>query len=117
MNESYLDQRQKLNRQVTQKAMEDANFRQRLLEDPKGTLETEYGISIPNEADIKVFQETPQSHYFVLPPRPIQDGDELTEDELEAVAGGWYVNLLWSSICFGSGEGGPDNADISVSAS
>lgn len=112
--EQYLEQRQKLDRQVIERAMTDPDFRESLQGDPKATLEAEYGIRIPEQAEVKVLEEDANTHFFVLPPAPIMG--ELSEEELEAVAGGWYVNLLWSSLCFGSGDGGPDNADISVSA-
>ena len=115
MIEQYLDQRAKLDRRVVERAMTDADFRTSLVASPRETLETTYGISVPAEADIRVFEESGNGHYFVLPPLQAV-GDELTEEALEAVAGGWYVNLIWSSICFGSGEGGPDNGDVSVSA-
>ena len=115
MIEQYLDQRAKLDRQVVERAMTDGDFRTRLVADTRGTLNAEYGVSIPAEADVRAIEESAGSHIFVLPAAQIQNG-ELSEEALEAVAGGWYVNLIWSSICFGSGEGGPSNADISVSA-
>jgi len=115
MIEQYLDQRAKLDRQVVERAMTDADFRSSLVADPRAALEATYGITVPADADVRVFEEGGNGHYFVLP--PLQSiGDELTEEALEAVAGGWYVNLVWSSICFGSGEGGPSNADVTVAA-
>ena len=99
--EKHLETRQRRERPMIARAVVDADFRARLLADPTGTLKDEYGLEIPGDGNIRVVAEEPNTHYFLLPPAQSPD---LTEEDLEAVAGGWYVHLFSSSICFGSGE-------------
>jgi hypothetical protein len=39
--------------------------------------------------EIQVVEETPTTAYLVLPAGPVRAGQELSDQELEAVAGGW----------------------------
>jgi len=110
--EQYVAKRAELWQRIVTKATEDEAFRASLLENPKPALEREFDIAIPMDADIKVIEETPDTQYIVLPPKVALGQGELSEDELESVAGGWHVQLLFSAICFGSGDpadcGAPD---------
>jgi hypothetical protein len=62
--------RHKIETKLIEKAMQDASFRERLVQDPRGTISSELGIQIPAEIEVKVVQETPEVLYIVLPSQP-----------------------------------------------
>ena len=70
---------------VIGKAAEDADFRSLLLSDPKGAIEQELGISIPQAMEIQVHEESSTSAHLVLPP-----ASKLKAADLQAVAGGHH---------------------------
>ena len=75
--------------QIVAKAMKDEAFRQHVLNDPKQTLEREFGLSVPHEVTILVHEETLTTSHLVLPmKRPTGELQELTDEELKEVAGG-----------------------------
>lgn len=104
VEEQYVAKRAELWQRLVTRATEDPDFRAALKSDPRLALEDEFQISIPEDAKITVLEETPDQQYIVLPPRLVGEGGALSEEELEAVAGGWHVTLLWTGICFGDGE-------------
>lgn len=114
VEEQYVAKRAELWQNLVNRAAADADFRAALKEDPRGTLENEFGISIPEDARISVLEESPDEQYIVLPPRLVGDNGALSEEELEAVAGGWHITLLWTGVCFGDGEA-PDTSPPDVS--
>jgi hypothetical protein len=71
------------------KAWEDDAFKEALLSDPKASIEKELEVTLPAELNIRVVEETEDTIYLVLPvnPEALPEG-EVSEDELEAVAGG-----------------------------
>ncbi len=71
------------------KASKDADFRGRLLADPKAALE-EIGASVKANTEVVVVENTADRVHLVLPPAGA-DCSELSEDELSAVAGGTLV--------------------------
>jgi hypothetical protein len=76
---------------LIQRAWEDENFKQELLNNPKAVYARESGEELPNALEIEVIQETANKVYLVLPnnPAPAITGEgELSEEALEAVAGG-----------------------------
>jgi hypothetical protein len=78
-------------RRIIEKSLADEVFRQRLLEDPKGALEEEFGTRLPERVQVRVVEETAETTYLVLPivsPLGGEEGDELSDQELEEVAGG-----------------------------
>jgi 5'-3' exonuclease len=77
-------------RRLINRSLEDEEFRRRLLDDPKGTLEQELGSRLPEGVEVRVVEESTDTIYLVLPSATALDdqGDELSEEELEAVAGG-----------------------------
>jgi hypothetical protein len=90
MNEAAGGTPEELARQeLIQKSVEDEELRRRLLSDPKGTVEQELGTVLPESIDIRAVEETPETIYLVLPPSSSEPGGELSERDLEAVAGGW----------------------------
>lgn len=82
-----------MRQRLIQKSVEDEGLRQRLLGDPKGTVERELGAKLPEGVEIRIIEETPETIYLVLPPKAAasQEGGELTDRDLEAVAGGWDI--------------------------
>ena len=77
-------------RTIVQRSIEDEDFRQRLLDDPKGTLEQELGSGLPDGVEVRVVEESTDTIYLVLPSASAlgDQGGELSDQELEAVAGG-----------------------------
>jgi hypothetical protein len=75
---------------MIQRSVEDDSFRQRLLDDPKAVVEQELGSRLPEGVEVRVVEESAQTIYLVLPSAsPLGEGGKLSDQELEAVAGGW----------------------------
>jgi hypothetical protein len=96
---SEASSRAQMERRLIERGLEDESFRQRLLEEPRAALEEELGARLPAEVQIQVVEETQDTIYLVLPSAsPIGEGGELSDQQLEAVAGGelafsWDVNV------------------------
>jgi hypothetical protein len=77
-------------RRIVQRSLENEAFRQRLIEDPKGAVEEELGTRLPEEVRVVTVEETADTIYLVLPSTPMagRGGVELSDRDLEAVAGG-----------------------------
>jgi hypothetical protein len=73
---------------LIERATKDEAFRRALIADPTGTLEREIGAKAPEGFSLTVVEETPEHRYLVLPPAPRGEGGELSDAELESVAGG-----------------------------
>lgn len=105
-------------RQLIRRSADDEELRQRLLADPKGTAEEELGAELPEGIEIRVVEESADTIYLVLPPKPAtsEKGGELSDRELESVAGGWggsgesgVVTGYSTVTCSGSGCGFSDD--------
>lgn len=67
----------------------DESFKEELISDPKGVIARELGTEIPEGIEIQVIEETPTTYYLSIPVKPaIGVEGELSDEELEAVAGG-----------------------------
>jgi hypothetical protein len=88
---SEASSREQMERRLVQRSLEDDAFRQRLLEDPKGTVEEELGTRLPEDVRVVAVEETADTIYLVLPfvSMDAHEEGELTDLDLEAVAGGW----------------------------
>jgi Nitrile hydratase, alpha chain len=81
--------RAEVERRLIHRSLEDEDFRQRLLDDPKGTMEQELGGRLPEGVGVRAVEETADTIYLVLPSAsPLGQGGELSDQELDAVAGG-----------------------------
>ena len=54
---------------IVDKATGDADFRARLLSDPKGAIGQELGVTMPASLSIEVHEESGTTAHLVLPPR------------------------------------------------
>ena len=84
--------RAQMERRLIEKSVEDKSFTQRLIEDPKGAVEQELGTQLPEGVRVVTVEETQDTIYLVLPsstPIARAEGEELSDRELESVAGGW----------------------------
>ena len=68
------------------KAWKDEAFMKALKANPKAAIAKEYGMQIPDNIEVEVIEETPNKLYLRLPPNP--GSVELSDEQLEAVAGG-----------------------------
>jgi hypothetical protein len=87
---------------ILTKCWEDESFKQKLLADPTAILKAE-GVEIPAGYTIQVLENTDKVVNYVLPPNP---NFELSDSELEAVAGG-LVAFDPSRGWGGNSKGGP----------
>ena len=68
------------------KAWNDEAFRKQLLADPKSMIEKEIGQTLPADLKVVIHEESDDTIHLVLPVKP--SGEELSQDELDKVAGG-----------------------------
>ena len=68
---------------IVGKATEDADFRARLVSDPKEAIGQELGVTMPAALSVVVHEEREATAHLVLPPR-----SNLSESDLQAIAGG-----------------------------
>ncbi len=80
-----------LKTKILSKAAEDGEFRARLIADPKGTISSETGATIPDGFDVAVHEDSATTAHLVLPPSP-----QLTETDLENATGGLSVIGTWN---------------------
>ncbi len=101
MTEASGGGRAELERRLLQRSLDDEEFRQRLLEDPRGAVEQELETQLPDNVEVRVVEESADTIYLVLPSdSPIGKGEELSEEELEEVAGGGSSSMSGAcSIC------------------
>ena len=80
--------RQEIEAHIIAQAWKDEDYKQKLLSDSKQVFEQEFGVELPAEMNIQVLEEDFSNLYFVLPMRPDLSKVELSDEQLEAVAGG-----------------------------
>lgn len=59
-----------LQEQIVQKAWEDAEFKKKLIADPKAAVKDTFGIDVPNTIEVEVLEESANKYYLVLPQSP-----------------------------------------------
>ena len=90
-----------MERRLIEKSLEDESFRRRLIEDPKAAVEQELGTQLPEEVRVVAVEETADTIYLVLPSTPTAGGEgaELSDQQLESVAGGWDPDTAGQITC------------------
>ena len=97
--------RRELEEKIIARAWTDDEFRRKFVADPKGQFEAHLGTTLPNSLKMKVHEETPDSLHFVIPQKPVENLDELSEEDLEKVAGGIDVFITAAVIATVTGAG------------
>ena len=95
---------QELLQKLLAQSATDQELRTGLLEEPRATVEKVTGKQLPPDFTIRFIEKTPEVDAMYVLPEPVPTEEELTPDELEAVAGGgcW----AWSSISISIDMGG-----------
>lgn len=70
---------------ILKRIIKDKSFKAEFIKNPKEILSKDYGITFPNNAKIKILEDTEQLMHFVIPVIP--EG-KLTDAQLTAIAGG-----------------------------
>jgi Nitrile hydratase, alpha chain len=93
--------RAEMERRLIERSLKDESFRQRLLDDPKGAIEQELETQLRESIEVRVVEESADSIYLVLPSASplVAEGGELSDQELEAVAGGFSYEDTSATIC------------------
>ena len=76
---------------IVSRAWSDPEFKARLISDP-GAVFAEAGIPVPEGAELRVVEDGNEVRHFVVPAPPA-DASELSDKELEKVAGGYEKAL------------------------
>ena len=74
--------------QVTHRATIDADYRQRLLTAPREAVQEQLGTTMKNDINIRFVEKDPGLQALIVLPDLVAEGDKLSVEELEAVAGG-----------------------------
>src|SRR5262249_21677743 len=83
--------RRDLEAKIVALAWKDDTFRKRFLADPKAQFEEKLGTKLPASLNMSAYQEDENSLHFVIPMKPKANLTELSDEELEKVAGGTDV--------------------------
>jgi len=74
---------------IVAKAMKDAAFRKRLMQDPRAALESELGVELPAGLKVQIHEDSPGVINLVLPgPVEVSSQRPLTDEQLQQVSGG-----------------------------
>ena len=66
---------------------ESTTYRNRIKADAKDVIAKQFGYEVPAGINVEVLEENAETVYLVLP-HTVAEGDELSDADLEAVAGG-----------------------------
>lgn len=79
---------------ILERASRDAEFRRRLLIDPKAVIYDTFGITVPDDIRLKFIEKSPDLDALIVLPDFI-DNQELSDEELRQVAGGSNTEASW----------------------
>lgn len=88
MAESVTLTRGEVNDLIAGFASKNPEYRQALLEKPREVVGAQLGTTIPPSVQVKVVEEKPNEFYVVIP-YMAKEGEELSDADLEQVAGGF----------------------------
>jgi hypothetical protein len=106
---------QKMYAEIVQKAWEDTDFKNELVANPVAAIEKLTGkkLNLPEGKTLVVRDQTDESTVYINIPAALEMDAELSEEQLEAVAGG----CQWGDSGTGGGIGWPPPfiKDITIS--
>ena len=73
-----------MRQQLNERASTDEAFRQRLLDDPRSTIESEFDVALPTDFSVSVLEDSADHAHLVLPP-----SSAIPESDLTHVSGGY----------------------------
>lgn len=71
-------------------ASQNPSYRDALLRDPKQVVSSQFQLDLPGNLQVEVLEESADKVYVVLP-HVLEEGAELADEDLEAMAGGATV--------------------------
>jgi hypothetical protein len=99
LGDFVLEKRAEVERSITTQAWKDESFKRELLSNPKEVLQKELGVQIPPGVKVQVVEEDETSICIVIPHKPPEEmanlevEEELSDEALEAVAGGFFSEV------------------------
>jgi hypothetical protein len=97
MMETQATTRRDLETALIEKCWKDPEFKKTVLSDPKGMLERHIGQKLPAALKVFIHEEDANTLHFSIPPAP-SNLTELSDDELEKVAGGTDLLLVTTIV-------------------
>lgn len=79
--------RQEMETLIVERAWKDPAFHDEFVADPKATIEKYSGQKLPAEVKMVAHAEDDRTVHFVIPQKPA-NADQLSDEDLEKVAGG-----------------------------
>jgi len=73
---------------IATRAAQDADFRKRLLCDPRGAIEEMTGVPVPDTLRIQFIEKDPEIDVVIVLPDLIEEEGELSEQDITGVSGG-----------------------------
>jgi hypothetical protein len=109
--------RRELEEKIVARAWTDEAFRRSFVANPKAEFESQLAIKLPSALKISVHEEDDSHLHFVIPAKPQADVSELSDADLEKVAGGVDVLVTVAVVSVVGGlaaAGGGVTAVVSV---
>ena len=75
-------------RAILERSSTDREFRRLLLSEPRPVIQREFGVAIPRNFNIRFIEKESGTDALVVLPDVVSGGGELSDDDLDAVAGG-----------------------------